>query len=212
MARVRTQLRRVRPSTVGVVLEFARARGDTLVVVTSDHGNSNPGLNGMGGDYGGSNKCFARVAGATQSFDRLTGQLGRLAKEHAGDEAVGTLLRQATGLELEPAEVALLREAGGGRLPPVLGRQHANLVGVLGEVLSNHYGIGWTGVSHTSDPVLLTALGPGADRFAGLHPLTDAFEALTDLFGIRHRNPAMSAAAAGDFAAQAPAERQPHWV
>ncbi len=198
---------------LGVVLEFARARGDTLVIVTSDHGNSNPGLNGMGGeDYDATNKAFARVAGATQSFDRLRGRLAQLWKEQAGDEAVGTVLRQATGLELKPAEVTLLREAGGGRLPPVLGRQHANLVGVLGEVLSNHYGVGWTGVSHTSDPVLLTALGPGADRFAGLHPLTDAFEAVTDLFGIRHRNPKMTAAAAGHYVAQGPRITQPHWV
>jgi alkaline phosphatase len=32
----------------------------------------------------------------------------------------------------------------------------------------NHTGIGWTGSSHTSDPTILTAIGPEAQRFSGL--------------------------------------------
>ncbi len=197
---------------LGEVLEFARARSDTLVIVTSDHGNSNPGLNGMGDEYRDSPACFARIAGASMSFDRLTARLAELASEPGAEEGVAALLRRATGLEPSAAEVRLLCAAGGGTLPPALNRQHANLVGVLGAVLANYYGVGWTGVSHTSDPVLLTATGPGADRFAGLHPLTDAFAALTELLDIRHRNPSMTPEAARAFAADAPRLRQPHWV
>jgi alkaline phosphatase len=33
---------------VEVVYEFVAKRDDTLMIVTSDHGNANPGLNGMG--------------------------------------------------------------------------------------------------------------------------------------------------------------------
>src|SRR5262249_12346988 len=41
-----------------VCLEFQRQRPDTLLVMTTDHGNGNPGLNGMGDNYGNSPKLF----------------------------------------------------------------------------------------------------------------------------------------------------------
>lgn len=196
-----------------IVLRFAEQRSDTLVIVTSDHGNSNPGLNGMGSEYRESDTAFARLATATRSYEALAGSL-------VGDESQPTTLpadavvevtRSAFGFELSVAEVDVIRQAAAGRLPPELNCQHRNFVGVLGQVLGNHTGIGWTGVSHTEDLVLLTALGPGADRFAGLLKNTDAFERLTALMGIAHRNPQMSADDARTYLAAAPTESRPHW-
>jgi hypothetical protein len=88
-------------------------------------------------------------------------------------------------------------------------------VALLGRLLGNHAGIGWIGTAHTQDLVLLTAAGPGADVFAGLLQNTDAFERLTDLLGIRHRNPRMSIQEAEPYlalATPAPPDHRPHWA
>nr|MCU0782158.1 alkaline phosphatase [Akkermansiaceae bacterium] len=56
---------------VGAVLAAVAGHKDILVVVTSDHGNANPGLNGMGSGYGRSTRAFARIPQATMSHEAL---------------------------------------------------------------------------------------------------------------------------------------------
>ena len=52
-------------------LEFQRRHPDTLVVVTTDHANSNLGLNGMGGGYRTSSQRFATLADVKMSFPEI---------------------------------------------------------------------------------------------------------------------------------------------
>ena len=56
---------------IEVCLEFQREHPDTLVVITTDHGNSNLGLNGMGGGYRTSSQRFATLADVTMSFPEI---------------------------------------------------------------------------------------------------------------------------------------------
>ena len=56
---------------VGVALDFAKADGNTLVVITSDHGNANPGL-----IYGKEcNDNFDRLQNFTHSNDWILQQI-----------------------------------------------------------------------------------------------------------------------------------------
>ena len=80
----------------------------------------------------------------------------------------------------------------------------ATLEGLVGQALGNHTGIFWTGITHTSDWTMTLAFGPGRERFNGLLKNTDAYSHLTQMLGIDHRNPAMSADEARKFAALAP--------
>ncbi len=189
---------------VGVALQFARERGDTLVVITVDHGNSNPGLNGMGGDYKDSTSCFERIAKATASFEWLSGRLVE------GDP--GELIAKHLGVTLKGSDLDALRDAAAGRFERVINKQHAKLVGVLGQVLANHFGVGWTGTTHTQDWVLLSAYGPGASRFEGIQHLTSGYKHMTELWGISHRNPTMTARDAAPHLAAARTSETPHWV
>lgn len=184
---------------------FAARRRDTLVVITTDHGNANPGLNGMGSNYRESNRCFARLAGFTGSYETLKRRTTRGLDSGAAPAAdhVIDVVRDLTQIVLSRTEATTLAEALAGRLPPELSRQHANLIGVTGQIFGNYTGIGWTGKSHTADLALTTALGPGAEAFAGLLRNTDVFVALTAAMGIRHRNPSMTPAEAERFAAAA---------
>ena len=62
---------------VEVCLEFQRTHPDTLIVMTTDHGNSNLGLNGMGGGYRTSSQKFATLGEIKISFPRLLKRLER---------------------------------------------------------------------------------------------------------------------------------------
>lgn len=193
---------------VRVAIDFAHQREDTLVVVTSDHGNSNPGLNGMGDSTG----AFARLAQARVSYDRLR-DLVRQAEHADRVDAVHEVFKTQLGITVDGDEARVLADAYGGQLPLLLHRQHRNLVGVLGQVLGNYTGIGWTGTSHTADLVLLTATGPGAELFTGLQRNTAAFRHLATNFDLKHENPTMSPTVAVRPAArQAAPTVDAHWV
>jgi alkaline phosphatase len=175
---------------LGVVLEYAERRGDTLVVVTSDHGNSNPALNSMGGR---TNEAFESLARCTASF----GELRRLMLEAAGEEGptadiIADVIQTHCEIAIAPEHAAVLaatfEEANPHELNPQLGR----FPGALSQVLGHHTGIQFTGNSHTADYVVCTAFGPGQERFAGLQPNTASFQHMTQLFGIEHENPSMS--------------------
>jgi alkaline phosphatase len=97
-------------------------------------------------------------------------------------------------------------------LPSELNNQHANASGIFAEVLGNHTGIGWTGMSHTSDVTMVLATGPGQDRFAGLKLNTETFAALTAFMDVPFVNPAMSREEAGRHATGPADEPAPHWL
>ncbi len=190
---------------VGVVLEFVETNPDTLVVVTTDHGNSNPGLNGMGSTYRNSNQCFEQLAKARASFGVIRQRL-QAARAGTSAERVIEGVRECTGIELTRSEARVVAAALSGGPLNELNRQHANFVGTLGQALGNHNGIGWTGITHTADFVVSMAMGPGKHQFAGLLRNVDAFGRLTALAGVSHCNPALSPSEARRFAvAESPA-------
>ena len=199
---------------IGVALAFAESREDTLVIVTSDHANANPGLNGIGASYADSTACFEVLAGAKASHGVIRQRLRRLAgddRQVTADNVI-EVVRDATGIELAAGEAEAIRAVASGQAPADLNRQHANFVGTLGQTLGNHNGIGWTGVSHTADLVLLAATGPGASRFRGLLRNTDAFTQLTELMDIRYCNPTMTPRQAARFCVDATIPVPAHWA
>ncbi|MCW5964421.1 MAG: alkaline phosphatase [Bryobacterales bacterium] len=188
-------------AAVGVALDFARRRGDTLVVLCTDHGNSNPGLNSMGSATGGSDECLRRAMRATASFSEMAKQLGNRsdynmdankvsdAKATAA-ERVAAVVKQHHNVDLKPEHASAIARAAGGEKGIVLNAQQDTLVGVMGQVMSNHTGVGFVGTSHTADFVTSTAFGPGCEHFEGLLRNTDVFQKLTTLMGTPFKNPA----------------------
>jgi alkaline phosphatase len=208
---------------IRAVEAYCQKHPDTLVVVTSDHGNSNPGLAGMGKEYELSNGCFATLAKARYSYSALSRELGSatdykgLTIETKASAAPRTgfvkqVLSEAMGITISDEEAKVVQLAiARGRLLSV-NKQLDNLPGILGQVIGNHTGIGWNATTHTSDYTLSAAFGPGADQFAGLVRNTDVFVKLTRLMGIDFRNPSMDPAAAKRYAASAPRRDRPDWA
>ena len=218
-------------------LEFQQRHPDTLIVVTTDHANSNPGLNGMGGGYSSSSQLFAGLKDAKMSFPEIIKLLEKAgekikvapyptdaedkalaAKSDAPakpktaeekekeekDKAKFTAAVQADAVRVEPAKiVSIVAEATGYKMSlrraelfskvlagnaPQLFDQMNPVVTQLGQLMSNRYGIGWVGNTHTADYVQLTAIGPGSELFAGYVENTDLFTHYTKLAGIDFRN------------------------
>ena len=175
--------------TISKVIELIGDRDDILVVITSDHGNANPGLNGTGREYGASNKAFARVAKMTASYEAIL-EAWKTA-ESPNRETLTSLISSKLGFNLKPKEAdalliafkeaadiakekALRAEGKRSRRIRVSNldwsNQLNNIPGLLGQFAGNHTGIGWTGTSHTSDPTMISAIGPQAERFNGIVP------------------------------------------
>ncbi len=180
---------------LGVCLDFAQRQGDTLVIVTSDHGNSSPGFNGMGPEYTQSAQCFERIVAARASFEAMAKDL------QAQPAAVADLLRAKRDLSLKPEHASLYLASAQGKKGLVINQQQDQPKGVLGQILANYYGVAYTGMNHTGEYVALGAYGPGAAPFEGFTVNTDIFPRLTGYLGIRHRNPSMTAEAAAKYMA-----------
>ena len=198
---------------IGVVRQFVGSHPDTLVVITTDHGNSNPGLRGMGNGYTGTDECFERLAGVGASFEAIQAELKRAAGDAGAsrDTAMG-VIRAMCGIELTADEAEVIASMMKGKLPYEANKQQANAHGLLGQILSNHTGVAFNGTGHTEDLAPVIAFGAGREQMAGLMRNTDAFERITAAFGIKHRNPSMTTAQARRFVAAAPQAEREHWV
>lgn len=208
---------------IEVVLEYTARRPDTLVVVTSDHGNSNPGLSGLGVEYRDTDKAFASLLKARCSYAVLSRLLGS-ATDYSGITIetkasaapktgfVQQVIADEMGFEISAEESKVIQIAiARGRMLSV-SKQLDNLQGILGQVFGNHSSIGWVGTAHTADYTNLTAWGPGAEAFAGLHRNTEVFGVISKAFGIDFKNPSMDAASAARLAAFAPRRDRPDWA
>ena len=166
------------------VLEFQQSRPETLVVVTTDHGNANLGLNGMGGSYRDSSATFRRIGEINASFPEILRRL----KLAPTEKEARDILADATGWKVDSKRLARLRPFIAGDGDALFDQMNSD-VAALGQLLANHLGIGFVGTTHTSDYVPILALGPGSDRFRGMIRNTDVFRHYTDLAGIDFRNP-----------------------
>lgn len=148
------------------ILQMIGERDDILVILTSDHGNANPGLNGTGPGYRQTNEYFARIARIKGSAESFMGQWNRSKKKDTA--AMVQLMESVYGFKPAPQELQALMDRLGGKKVTEWSNQLSNPVGLLGQIVGNVTGTGWTGVVHTSDPTQLTSFGPGAEMFAGL--------------------------------------------
>lgn len=157
---------------LGVALGFVLGRSDTLLIVTTDHGNANPGLTlyGQAGNDG-----LAHLAGARYGFDWFWDNVNQRGGWNDAKPEVPALIAEMTGgFELPEADLEWLdrrfarRERADGFHPRW---RDGNCV--LGSVLANYYGVSFLSPNHTSDMVETTAIGPGAERLAPVIENTD---------------------------------------
>jgi alkaline phosphatase len=170
-----------------VCLEFQRRVPETLLLITTDHGTANPGLNGAGTAYKDSPALFLNSFKVGRSLELLAEDL----KPATTVAVVQKTIRAATGYTVSETKAALLLATLAKKSKSLY--DHMNSTAAqLGQLLGNHLGVGWTGTAHTADYVPLLAVGPGAIRFGGFIQNTDVFRGYLALAGIDYRNPEAS--------------------
>jgi alkaline phosphatase len=182
---------------VGAALDFASENGETLVVVLSDHGNANPGLNGCDEGYKKSGQFFRQLTEVRASAEEIAAWIRA---EGEGLPAAGFVrgFQARAGFAPSPGEREILIEASREDAKPAnWSSRLSNFSGLYGQISGNHNGIGWTGVAHTSDHTLLTATGPGQELFAGLQRNDAVFGHLCTLLGVSHINEPFSGSVDG---------------
>lgn len=168
---------------VRVCLSFQREHPGTLLVLTTDHGNGNPGLNGAGTNYKDSSKLLRNIKLVRQSI----GEIAKSLKAAKTPEEMVAAMFSSTGYKTTVERMAMLRPFIEGKGVALYDGDKSD-TGALSQVLANHTGINFVGGAHTSDLVPVLAYGPGAEAFHGLIGGPDIFNRYTEFAGARHRN------------------------
>ncbi|WPQ62678.1 alkaline phosphatase [Chitinophaga sancti] len=161
---------------IGIAIAFAEKNNDTLVIITTDHGNSNPGL--FYGDA--ANENFDKLqhfkytnewilSGVTNSFtparliERIEGAQGIvLSKEDAADLLTHFKDIDAPGL-YNPRKLPFKQLAG---------------------LQSAHTSIGWGAMDHSADYVELAMFGPGSKSLKPFVRNTDLHQLMLHAAGL----------------------------
>lgn len=151
---------------VAKVLAMTKGHDDILVILTSDHGNANPGLNGTGAGYRQTNDHFAKIVQIKGSAEFFLQRWNQTQSKSAAK--LNQLMEATYGFKPSPQELEALMDRCAGKKVTEWSHQLSNPVGLLGQIVGNVTGVGWTGICHTSDPTQLTSIGPGAGEFSGL--------------------------------------------
>ncbi|WP_404812613.1 alkaline phosphatase [Capnocytophaga canimorsus] len=143
---------------VGVALEFAQKDKNTLVVVTTDHGNANPGL--IYGQHCNTN--FDNLQHFRHSNDWVLQNIdpnssAKFIKEMVAEHFGGLQLTQAQSEEIQSYYVNHGREDG------VYNYKHLPYR-LLAEIQKSHTSVGWISMDHSSDYVELAMYGPGSEN------------------------------------------------
>lgn len=161
---------------IKVALDFTENRDDTLVIITSDHGNSNPGLSG------GPNSNFDKI----HHFKHSAQWVGRHLDESSSISRIKEVMEEATRLQITDPEATALQDVLQDGYGHVATRRRGR-ASVYGDILSNHTNITWSSTSHTSDYVELASYGPGSEVLEGFVKNTDLFKVMVNAAGIEKR-------------------------
>ncbi|NVN90124.1 MAG: alkaline phosphatase [Desulfuromonadales bacterium] len=198
--------------TLAVINAYLAANPQTLVIFTSDHGNSGWGINGTGPDYHDAAQALRSYGAAKASFEVIIKKL-----KGKGTADIAEIIRAYTGHAISQAEAKMVSEAMSADFAPYPGDFIYQPDATLGKILSHsdsgknargeqiasvrRGNVGFTSCNHTAEDQLLLAFGHRA-RDLGMDRLVDntyLFEVMCRYFGISHRNPSMTSDQARQF-------------
>jgi alkaline phosphatase len=166
---------------VKVALEFQRRHPDTLVIVTGDHetGGFSPtyafkDLTGGSRFYSG-DEHLRMLGRITMSLDGVKDKLGKKPDGAVLDQLVA---RHFPGFRLDPDLRALILDGKIDERNFSYPTQNA-----LGRMVARQTGYYWGTSGHTPQPVIVGAIGPGAQRFHGYQDNSEFGTHLHQLIG-----------------------------
>ncbi|WP_443946824.1 alkaline phosphatase [Pedobacter sp. AW1-32] len=141
---------------IGEVLEFAEKDGNTLVIITTDHGNANPGL--FNADE--AKKKFESLHNFKHSNTWLLGQLNQSFSE----DKIRELIKAHQGIVMKSEDIQSLLSHFKQIVPGQLYNESNLPFYEYGKILGKYTDVQWAGMGHSGDYVELTMFGPGAEN------------------------------------------------
>lgn len=164
---------------IKVAIDFAEEAKDTLVIITTDHGNSNPGL--FYGDK--ANAGFDTMQQVKYTNEWVLSGINR----NFSAAQVIERLEAAQNIAITKEEAASLLEH----------YTHLNEEGLynpyklpykeLAQIQSKYTGISWAGNNHSADYVELAAFGPGKELLPSFVKNTDLHNLMLNATGTVYR-------------------------
>lgn len=166
--------------TIGAVLRWMEGRDDTLLVVTTDHGNANPGLT-LYGEEG--RKGFEALGVKRGSFDMVYDRWKLVRPAAARIDAMPGIVEDVLKIELSEVEKRMLRDVINEQ--QVMPFANANVwTSVLGGIMAQRTGVSFMSKNHTSDHTEFTAFGPGSEGVHGLMEITEGHRLMVEALGL----------------------------
>ena len=138
---------------IKVAIDFAEKDRETLVIITTDHGNANPGL------FSGSNDKFDRIQQFKHTNDWILNGIDNTFTSAKVIERIET----AQGYAIKKEEAELLLANYTSRNENGIYNPYKLPFKQLGIIQSAYTNVGWAGMDHSADYVELAMFGPGSE-------------------------------------------------
>lgn len=178
----------------GAALEFARANGETAVIVVPDHGNSGISLGRR--DCKGYDKFTKDQLFYQLSLYKLTAEGFANKLNSVPNSEVQNVFRTYAGFELTPEELNALNNSLEYKNSPIPESQRkevdnsslysGSLTGLMSHIITSRTCMGFTTDGHTGEEVFLAAYHPQGFLPLGMRTNIELNEYLCSLFGLTH--------------------------
>jgi alkaline phosphatase len=161
---------------IGVALEYAEKDKDTLVIITTDHGNSNPGLI----KDPNVDRMFDTLLNYRQTNDWV---LYGIEKNFQTNQVIDRV-QKAQNILLTNTEAKSILEDYTSQNSDGLYNAYKLPFRKLAQIQQNHTSIGWSGMDHTADYVELAMFGPGSGLLSPYIKNTDLHKIMLEAAGL----------------------------
>ncbi|TVR13942.1 MAG: alkaline phosphatase [Balneolaceae bacterium] len=164
---------------IGEGLKFAEKNPDTLIIITTDHGNASPTLNRSYNGYDATEIEFDTLHNFRYTNDWILSGLD--------DSSTINYIRERIE---EASTFGITRDQARELQLALRGERKAlyEMMSVprptLGAIIANYTSVNWTGTSHTGDYVELAAIGPGSEALDGFVKNSELFHIMIKAAGV----------------------------
>lgn len=166
---------------VKVAIDFAEKDKNTLVIITTDHGNANPGV-----IYGkNANENFDTIQKYTHTNEFLLNQI------HANDSTskIKDLIQQVNGISLTDEDATYIQSYYSGLEKSEGGLYNYKKLPfkTYSEIQKKHNSVGWISMDHSADYVELAMFGPGSENLKPFIKNIDIHYLMLEAAGVENK-------------------------
>ena len=164
---------------IRVAIEFAEKDGNTLVIITTDHGNANPGL------YYGKNadKNFESLFTARHTTHYLLNQVDKSDDIHD----LADKIKAFQGYSLEEDELRAILKKYEEQEEKGSYNEYKLPYELYGQITRKHHSVHFGGTEHTADFTELAMFGPGSDHLPAFIKNTDLHYFMLEAAGVENK-------------------------